>query len=149
MPIVTTEPFTRPEHVIEFLAGYLSDSTIPLEYVAKYDEPLLPQYPAAQILSGPMEKSVHGTRTFLLTFRAEIYVMHGKMTESRATRNLRDLQLATQVVAYLENDMELGGRIIAGFVESEIPGAMPPRTDKGAPIISTRLSWAGTQEARF
>lgn len=139
----------RPEHVVEYLAGYLADSTLPLEYVAKYDEPLLPQYPAALVMSAQFTKEVHGTHTWLLTLRADIYVMHALMTESRATRNLSDLQLATKIVAYLEQDMKLGGRLIHSWVENEIPGAMPPRGEKGAAVVSTRLSWQGIAEARF
>lgn len=134
---------------MQFLVGYLSDSNIPVNSVISYDDPLVTGYPAIQVVPGQMQKDLHGTHTWLLTFRVEIFVMHAKMTMSRATRTEEDLKLATQVVQYLEQDLSLGGRIIAGFVESENPGAMPPRANKGAPIISTRLAWAGTTEARF
>lgn len=149
MPIVTSATIERPEDVVEFLSDYLKDSSLPIEYVAKYDEPLLPKYPAVLVMSGQMQKDLHGTHTWLLTLRAEIYVMHAKMTVSRATRNYEDLVLATQIVNYLERDLTLGRKIIAGWVENETPGAMPPRSAKGAAIVSTRLMWAGTTEARF
>lgn len=149
MPTVTVSPITRPEDLIKFLSDYLVDSTIPVNSVIKYDEALLSDYPAIQIMPGQFQKDLHGTHTWLLTFRVEIFVMHSKMTLSRTTRTEEDLALATQVVAYLERDLSFGGRIIAGFVESETPNAMPPRSNKGAPIISTRLVWAGTTEARF
>lgn len=147
--ILAIQTITRPEDVVEFLAGLLDDSPLPLEYVAKYDEPLLPKYPAALVMSAPLQKEIHGTHTFLLTLRAEIYVMHAKMTEARSTRNREDLKLATQIVAYLENDMSLGRRLVASWVESETPGAMPPRTAKGATVVSTRLAWQGIAETRF
>lgn len=147
--LLAIKTITRPEDVVEYLAGYLNDSPLPLEYVAKYDEPLLPKYPAALVMSAPLNKEVHGTHTFLLTLRAEIYVMHARMEENRATRNREDLQLATQIVAYLERDMSLGRRLVASWVESETPGAMPPRTAKGASVVSTRLAWQGLAETRF
>lgn len=149
MPLLTVTSLVRPEDVVEFLADYLNDSPLPLAYVAKYDEPLIPEYPAVQIMSGPLTKAVHGLHTWLLTLRADIYVMHARMTESRATRNYEDLVLTTQIVSYLERDLKLGKRIIQGFVENETPGAMPPRSEKGAAIVSTRLGWIGTNEARF
>lgn len=149
MPVVAVERLTRPEHVVEYLAGFLADSTLPLAYIAKYDERLLNEYPAALVVSGGHEKEIHGTHTWLITLRADIYIMHAKLTEDRATRNKTDLELATSVVALLEEDLSLGQRIIAGFVEREIPGAMPPRTAKGSAVVSTRLSWAGTVEGRF
>lgn len=139
----------RPEHVVEFIAAYLSDSTLPLEYVAKYDEPLLPKYPAVLVMPAPFNKAFQGTHTWRLTLRAEIYLMHADMNLDRATRNKQDMELASQVVAYLERDMKLGGRLIQSFVESETPGAMPPRGEKGAAVVSTRMTWQGLQEARF
>lgn len=150
MPIVTPTVISRPEHVVEFLSDLLKDaSSLGLAYVAKYDEPLLPEYPAALVMAGPMQKEIHATHTWLLTLRAEIYVMHARLTTDRATRNYEDLVLATQIVNFLERDLSFGRKIVAGWVESETPGAMPPRVSKGAAIVSTRLLWAGTTEARF
>lgn len=149
MPVVAVEPITRPEHLVEYLAEFLGKSNLPFQFVAKYAENLLPQYPAVQIMAGSFQKEFHGLHTWALTIRADIYVMHAKLTESRATRSLNDLKLATQTVALLEKDMKLGGRIIAGWVESERPGAIPPRTAKGEAVISTLLMYRVTQEARF
>jgi hypothetical protein len=149
MPIVSVEPMLRPEDVVEFFADFIKKSNLPFEYVAKYNENLLPQYPAIQIMSGGFQKELHATHTFLLTLRADIYVMHAKLTESRATRSLNDLKLATQTVELIEKDLTLGGRCIAGWVETERPGAIPPRTAKGEAVISTLLMWRGTQEGRF
>lgn len=148
-PLIMPTNLLRPEDVVEFIANYLKDSPLPLKYVAKYDEPLLPKYPAVLVMSGGLQKEIHATHTWLLTLRAELYVMHAAMGNGRATRNYEDLVLATQVVNYLERDLKLGRRIIAGWVENETPGAMPPRHEKAAAVISTRLLWAGTNEARF
>lgn len=148
MPIAQITSILRPEDVVEFLAGYLEDSSIPIEYVAKYDDPLMPKYPAVLIMSAPYTKELHATHTWAITLRAEIYVMHADMSSGRATRNKEDLELATEIVAYLEKDLKLGNRLIHSWVENETPGAMPPR-GKGAAVVSTRLTWQGITEARF
>lgn len=149
MPIVQPSLITRPEDIVEFLADYLKASTLPLAYVAKYDEPRMPDYPAVQIIPGPYTKELYGTHTWLLTLRADLFVMHAKMTSSRESRSREDLELATKVVAYVERDLSFGRKIIAGWVTNEQPFSIPPRSEKGAAVISTRLSWAGTTEARF
>jgi len=150
MPIVTIDTITRPEHLIEFLADYLRKSDeFEFEYIAKYDERLIPKYPAAHLQVAGFDKRIHGTHTMLLGMRAAIHVLHANMQQTRATRNYEDLVLATKVVEYLEEDMTLGDRVIHGFVESETPGIMPPRVTKGDAITVTRLSWFGIQETRF
>jgi len=154
MSVIETNPIAirtirRPEDAVEYLAAYLAIGRLGIEYIAKYDEPLLPKYPAIQIMSGPMQKELHGTHTWLLTIRAEIFVFHAKMTQSRQTRSRDDLLLATKVVDYVEQDISLGNKVVAGWVENEIPGARPPATEKGAAVISTRLTWSCTNEARF
>lgn len=149
MPVVGIEPITRPEHLVEYLAEFFKKSNLPFEFIARYDEVLLPKYPAVQIIAAPLQKEFHALHTWALTIRADIYVMHAKLTESRATRSLNDLKLATQTVELLERDTKLGGRIIFGWVESERPGAIPPRTAKGEAVISTLLMYRATQEARF
>lgn len=149
MPIVAVEPITRPEHVVEYIADFIKKSNLDFKHIVRYNERLVSEYPAIQIMSGPLQKELHATHTWLLTLRADIFVMHAKLTESRATRNLNDLKLATKTVELLEKDLTLGGRIIVGWVEQERPGAMPPRTSKGDAVVSTLLTWRGTQEARF
>jgi hypothetical protein len=154
MSVLETNPLAistirRPEDCVEFLAAYIELGSLGFEYIAKYDEPLLPVYPAVQIMSGPMQKDLHGTHTWLLTIRAEIFVFHARMTQSRQTRSRDDLLLATKLVDYLERDISMGDKIIAGWVEAEIPGARPPSNNKGAAVISTRLTWSCTNEARF
>jgi hypothetical protein len=102
------------------------------------------------IMGGQYNKELHGTHTFAVTIRADIYVFHAKMTEDYQTRSYEDMLLATNLVAYLEAvDLTLGNRIIAGWVEGEIPGVSPPRVRKANPVISTRLSFQAIQETRF
>lgn len=154
MSVIETNPLAisvlrRPEDVVEFLAAYIGIGSLGFEYIAKYDEPLLPKYPGVQILGGQLTKELHGTHTWLLTMRAEIFVFHARMTDSRQVRTRDDLLLATRLVDYLEHDISLGDKVIAGWVEDEVPGARPPLSNKGAAIISTRLAWSCTNEARF
>lgn len=149
MPVVTTTPITRPEELVEHLADMIGGSELPFAYVAKYDEELIPEYPAVQIQPGTTDKFRHGTHTNVIGLRAYLYVMHAKLTSTRRTRNLEDLLLATQLVNLIEKSRTLGGRVIDGFIESEIPAAFPPRSRKADAVVGTRLLWNGIQEARF
>jgi hypothetical protein len=149
MPVVTVEPITRPEELVEYFADLVDGSPLPFAYVSKYDERLIPEYPAVQIQPGVLDKDVHGTHTFIVALRAIFYVMHAKMTVDHRTRSLEDLELATELIAVLEEDLTLGGRVISGWVDSETPAAFPPRSAKGDIVVGTRLTWNGLQETRF
>jgi hypothetical protein len=150
MVLVTPSLITRPEDLIELIAQLVDESTLGFKYIAKYNERLIPEYPAIQIMAGTSTKEIHGTHTWAITLRADIYVMHADLTEDHATRTLTDMQLASSVVDFLETpNLSLGQRIIAGWVESEIPGVMPPRTAKGNAVISTRLGYRATTQGRF
>jgi hypothetical protein len=149
MPVVTTDLITRPEQLVEYLAELVEESTLPFAYVAKYDESLIPEYPCVQIQPGTLDKEPHGTHTFMVALRATLYVMHAKMTVDHRTRSLEDLLLATQLVALLEESLTLGGRVIHGWVDTEVPAAFPPRSAKGDIVVGTRLTWSCIQETRF
>jgi hypothetical protein len=140
---------TLPEELVPALAELITKSTIPFAYVGLYDEMLLPGYPAAQVRSGGTTKELHGTSTWLITLRANIYVMHANMNVDRRTRNQQDLELVTATTRVLEEDMSLGGRIIHGFVENQTPDVIPVGSDKDSGIVSTRLEWVGIVERRF
>lgn len=149
-PVVTIpDKITRPEELVEFLAQYFAGSDLPFEYIAKYDEELIPRYPALHIQAAPFDKTLHSTNTFLVALRASIHILHANMMQDRQTRNYEDLVLATQTVDFLESSMTLGGKVIQGWVESETPGVLPPRVTKADAIVSTRLNWIGIQQRRF
>lgn len=157
MPVVTIGAITRPEHLVEYLAQVIEGSELGIQSVLKYDDQLINEYPAVQIFAAPFAKELHGTHTFLVTLRADIYLMHAKLTLDRQTRNYEDLALATQLVALLESDPNLfgsnvdvdGRKVIAGWVEAEKPGIMPPRSSKQSAVVSTLLQWQGINETRF
>jgi hypothetical protein len=147
MPVVAISKISRPEHAVEYLADLIASSDLSIEGVNRYDERTVTAYPAVQILSGGFAKELHGVPTFLVTIRVDIYLMHAVMTEDRATRNYNDLALATQLVALLEKDLSLNKKIVAGWVEQEDPGTMPPGVlGKSESVISTKLHWRGTNE---
>lgn len=150
MPVATITTITRPEHAVEHFAKIIAESDLPIAGVNKYDERIVTEYPAVQILAAGYSKEIHATHTFLVTIRVDLYLMHGVMTESRAARNYNDLVLASQLVAFLEQDLSLGRKVIAGWIEQEQPGTMPPGVlGKSDTVISTRLHWRGTNEVRF
>ena len=149
MPVVTEGLITRPEQLVDVLHDLLKDSDIPFEYYSKYDEDLIPAYPAVQIQPGTLDRDLGGTHTFNIGLRALIYVLHGDMTVSRQVRTHEDLLLVTRVAQLLEDNMTLDNQIIHGFVEDETPTALPPRKRGGSIIISTRMSWIGLVKTRF
>src|SRR5215831_10992667 len=99
MPVVTIDVITRPEHLVEYLASLMEDNNLDLgmRTIAKYNERLMPEYPAMIILAGPAQKEFHGTHTFAVTLRADLYILHAKLTTDRQTRSYEDLVMATDV----------------------------------------------------
>lgn len=140
---------SRPEELIEYFTDLVKGSTLPVEYIATYEEKLTPRYPALLIQPGTVDKVVHGTHTFGIVLRAYFYLLHSNLSVSKRSRSLDDLLLATQLVNLLEQSMSLGGKIIHGFVETETPAALPPRSARGSAVVSTRLLWSGVTQRRF
>lgn len=153
--VVIPRTITRPEELVEYFAMLFKDFTPTINYIARYDEKLIPRYPAIHIQAASFDKTLKSTNTFLIGMRAAVHVLHASMNEDRQTRNANDLILASQIVDFLEADMALKDKItgdphiIHGFVESEVPGILPPRVTKGEAVISTRLNWFGISERRF
>lgn len=148
-PVVTVNRITRPEHLVEHLAQAINGSNLGIKYIAKYDDELLPEYPAVLIMAGPLQKEIHGTHTFAVSLHCELYLFHAVLTEQRVTRNYNDLIMASKLIDFLEQDLTLGERIIAGWVDSEVPGVNPPRSNRSDAVISTRITYRATQETRF
>jgi hypothetical protein len=151
VPIVTIPgTITRPEHLVEYFGQLFEDNlSPPFQFISKYDEKLIPNYPCLQIQPGPTSKEYHSTSTFQLYLTIHMYIMHDTLTVSRRVRSLEDLQLATQVVEFLETDLTLGGRMIDGFVSDEAPAVVPPHSPKTPAMVSTRLTWVGKTQKRF
>lgn len=134
---------TRPEEAVEMLADILDDNAglLGLEFVGRYDEKLLPRYPAVVVSGGTLNKEVHGTHTFLTRLRCVLWVYHANANQTHAQRSREDLELATALVALLEDDKTFDNRVVFGYVESETPGVIAARTGRSELIVGTRLVW--------
>lgn len=142
--------FSRPEEVVEALYDKLIQrGELGLAFVGRYDEKKIPEYPAVVLSAMPLEKEVHGTHTFNIQIRINLWVYHSKVNETHATRSLNDLLLATAIVNFLEADINLSGNVIHGFVESETPGIMQSGTTKTTLVIGTRLVYWCITQSRF
>lgn len=141
----------RPEEAVEMIADTIEENAerLEIQFVGKYDERLLPRYPAVNVSSGQLTKEVHATHTFALTLRCLIWVYHANMTMTHKERSLEDLLLATSLVSLLEDDPTFNGKLIFGFVSAEIPGVIAPRAGRGEPIVGTRIEWEGVTQQRF
>lgn len=157
MPVVAADTglIYRPEQAVEMIAELLQDNgeQLGIQYVGKYEERLIPRYPSVIVSAGMTEKEVHATHTFAITLRSTIWVYHANLTKTHQQRSLEDLELATAVVALLEDDFtwkEDGvERLVFGFVESEVPGVIAPRSGRGEPVVGTKLEWNGTTQKRW
>ena len=150
--MIVQELYTRPEEVTEYLYQRLSQnaSMLGLEYVGAYGEIMIPGYPAVIINASDADKELHGTHTYLVTLRCELYIYHGSINLTRAKRSLEDLKLATAIVEFIEEDLTLGGKIIHGYISTESPAAA--QTGGGGKsdiVVSTRINWEGITERRF
>jgi hypothetical protein len=149
MPVAVSTTILRPEELVEHLSDIIEDEMTDFKFVSKYDENLIPDYPCVQIQPGDLSREYHSTHTFLIYLRAFIYIMHDKFTQTKRVRTEEELMLATKVVNFLNSDITLGGKVIDGFIESEVPTVIPPRTQGGDLVVSTRLGWIGKNEQRF
>jgi hypothetical protein len=149
MPIAIAQKIYRSEELVEYITDLIENSELPFAYIAKYNERLIPQYPAVQIQPGVLTEEPHATHTRLVGLHAFLYVMHAKMTIGTQSRTLEDLLLVTQLKDLLEQDVTFGGRIIHGFIDEETPAVFPPRAPKSDIIVGTRMSWSGVQQRRW
>src|SRR5438045_2090086 len=109
MTEIIQELFTRPEEVTEYFYRRLlaNASYLGLEFVGAYGEIMISGYPAVIINATELDKELHGTHTYLVRLRCELYIYHGSIQLTRAKRSLADLQLATTIVDFMEEDMTL------------------------------------------
>jgi hypothetical protein len=151
VPLVVQQYVSRPEEIVDhFYQDFIANAEpMGIAYVGTYDEKLIPSYPAVVISAGPVEKELHGTSTYAIRLRTFFYVMHATLSLDHRIRNQEDLELATRVVDFIERDMTLGGKVVHGWVESEAPGVMSPRSEKGSAVVGTRLHYSALSERRF
>lgn len=148
--------YSRPEEVYEHLLNLLETNRelLGLNYVAGSDENLIPEYPAVELVSGPLTRVDHGTQRFLVTFEMTLWIYHADYEETHKQRNITDMKLATNVVQFLhklENRrLELDGeyKIIGGSgrVIQEVPGFAISRANR---VVGTRLVWQGQSQVNY
>jgi hypothetical protein len=149
--MIDTELLTRPEEAVDLLKEVIDDNAglLGIEFVATHEERLIPRYPAVVISAGVVTKEVHATHTFNVTLRCIIWVYHANLTETHRERNQHDLELATALIALLEDDKTFGNRLIFSFVESETPGVLAARFGRSDAIVGTRLAWESITQQRW
>lgn len=148
---------SRPEELVEYLDTYIKSSTLGFQSFAKYDDNMIVSYPAVQITPGTTTKKFHGTATFFVSINAILYVLHADMSKNRAKRNLEDLQLVSNLVDWIEAGSTspysqvntLQGNAMSAWVESEVGAALPPKSTKGVPVVSTRIVFCVENVVRF
>jgi len=125
-----------------------------LKFVGKYDEQLIPEYPAVVVMPGPRRKNLHATRTFEVLFELSLFIYHANLNLSKRERSKADLQLVARIEQELDSDMRWPtptgeSQIINGYVANEEPGILQPRANKSTMVICTRLTWRAMCQRRF
>ena len=153
------QDYYDPPQVLNHLHKLVDDhkASLGLRYVAKQDELLLPEYPAALVsMEAPLRREQRATRLFRLVFTVDIWVFHARLSTSKGNRSMEDIQLATNVRKLLHQNYTLPdastpvGHIVFGYVESESPGltrlAGGRKTEQ---VVTTRLVWVGENRVRY
>jgi len=125
-----------------------------LKFVGKYNEKIIPNYPAVVVLPGPRVKTYHGLHTFNVLVQLDLYIYHANLSLTKRERSKADMQLVSNVEAELDSDFlwrsESGApQLINAFVSNEEPGVMQPRAGKSSLVICTKLTWRATSQRRF
>lgn len=151
MPVATFTSFVRLEDLIEFWLQELDEAKDDLgfKFVGGYDEKVVTDYPAVVLGSGATTKEVSGTHTYLIQHQLDMYIHHAEASKTHRTRSLEMLKLVTTLTNFLENDLTLSDRLIFGYVLSERPGLIQPRTNPSVFIVSTIINYQATLKARF
>lgn len=141
----------RLEDLIEYLIDKVEDNSVQLglSFVGGYDDKLITGYPAVIFGNGNTTKEVSGTHQFLIQHNLDIYIQHAEASESHRQRSLEMLQTVTRLVTFLEADKTLGDQIIFGYVVSERPGLIQPRSKPSVFIVSTSIMYQATLKAAF
>lgn len=141
------------DQVLDYLHDRIDNNKgqLGLAYVTYGEEALLPEYPACVLTAErPLQRELHATRQFMVTFNCDLWVFHAKLAVGRRVRNKEDILLAKALRKFIHSDFTLGGHIIFGFVENEVPGTITRVIgQKGTAVVATRLQWTGNNRVRF
>ncbi len=143
-----TAPFKRSEEVLSYITDLLEDNmvTLGLKFVGYGSERLIPAYPACDVTAANLNREIHATHYFKVTFEMNLWVYHADLMVGHAVRTEKDLELVTSIVELLHQDFTAGDKLIFSHVHTEDPGV----TQKGTTgIVTTRLGWIGESRVRF
>ncbi len=144
--------YTQPEQIIVYLETFLKAhaTTLGLHYVcaAADAEEIVPAFPAAIIVAGSKSKEKIISHKFGIGLTAEIFIMHGDLTEDHRDRNIADMVLASAVEALLDNDPTLGGNVVDGYINGIDPGFVTRKKGTGI-VITSKMSWIGISRSTF
>jgi hypothetical protein len=104
-------------------------------------------YPAAIVSSGALQRELATTAQFGIFLNVIVWVYHALLTQDHATRTKNDLLMATAIREIFHADLTLGGKVIAGFFDSELPGQI--NRNAGDSVIATRMSYIATTRKVF
>jgi len=142
--------------LVDMIADRLDVKSGPLgvKFVGRYDEKIIPEYPAVVVIPGSRAKELHGLHTFQIALQASLYVYHANLNQSKRERSKSDLQLVARLEQELETDFRWvdengAARVVHGFVSSEEPGLLQPHANKSTVVICTRLTWRAISQRRF
>lgn len=123
-----------------------------VNYVARIDEELLPNYPAILVsMERPIQRELHSVGgMFKVTFHLDLFIFHARLTSGKAIRSREDVQLATDVRKLMHADFTLGDHIIFGWVDGEYPGVTARVIgQKARSVVTTRLTWQGQNRVLY
>lgn len=146
--------FQSPAEVVGYIAAAIDaeKATLGISRVFFGEQTLVPEYPSVSVVPGPMDRTLHATRQFMLVFNIEIRIYHGNLKMSVSQRSDADMALARAVTVLLHDDPTLGGNLdLPGFVTSEDGGIMGRGmgTDRPTFVVGTRLTWRGQTREVF
>jgi hypothetical protein len=139
-----------PEELLDIMKEKLDDnkSLVGLRFVGYGDEAqLIGGFPAAVVSSGPLQRDIATTHQFGILLNAVVWVFHALLSQKHETRTRNDLIMATKIRELFHEDLTLGGKIIAGFFDSETPGQI--NRTVGDAVIATRMAYVATTRKVF
>lgn len=132
--------FDRPELVLDKVYSILDEHKgyIGLEQLQYVDDKFIVKYPCLVLAPDRTTTVDHGTHTYLRTYWILAYLLHAKMTISRAARSREDLLMVTKAIEKIEENrsLETGSNVIAITVRDESPDVV---AFKKEPVVGTRM----------
>jgi hypothetical protein len=143
------DPIQAFDHIVKLLDDNKAD--LGIRYIAQLDEDLIPEYPAILVnMEGGVQRTQHATQQFKIEFGIDVWVFHAALTDSKAVRSRKDIELATKIRKKIHTQFTLDGHIVFGWVTGEFPGRTTRIVgQKASTVVTTRLVWYGVNRVPF